>query len=719
LLCEPEALQFGRFTLDRKHRRLLSAGKPLTVQDKVFDLLEYFVLHPGEALRRDDIIAHVWSGRTVSEGSLSVQLSALRKVLEKAGSTEPLILTLPNQRYRFVGEVSLPTIKDPPPEPPQFPPAPPLPPQEPARRQRWIAVALAAGTALAGLAFVLWRSPTPASTLPGLSLVVLPFENRSTDHTEDILAANITDDLTNDLSHLPATTVIARESAEAVRGKTPQQIGAALHVRYIIKGTVSPDDAGYHVAVHVIEAETGKLAPGDSFDEPRDRESALRDAIVHGIASRLHLELDALESSRSLHDRPDNPSATDLFFQARAMLDGADDAATLHQAQELLEAAIRKQPDFADAEAQLGWLLLRKVLTVDGDDVGDDDWLRANAVIDGALHSAPQNSLAIASKARELFIEGKYRDAVAAANNALNIEPSSMEARWVLVDCAWMSGQPDAELPLLRAIHRLNPESAQDKRVQFLEGVVSLLQFHPADAIGFLLQSISGEPEPTIGTSSNGRTERARLWLVAAYALNRELDKARDKYREYDAVWPNRSVWRFGAYLPRRIMALPATMQVLQALQQAGMPKVADPGKTVLAPGRPCGEDAFAPTPLALPQGGRTIDAREVHSLMMQSTQPVVIDLGVGSASVHGSRWFDPGGPKETSLQFVDRTMASVGDSNLDTPIIVMADGPYGCSAYSAAVHLISKGYRNVAWFRGGEEAWANSGYVADDRRPR
>ncbi len=718
MLIEPEALQFGRFTLDRRRRRLLSGDKPLPVQDKVFDLLEYFVLHAGEELRRDDIIAHVWSGRTVSEGSLSVQLSALRKLLEKAGSTEPLILTLPNQRYRFVGEVSSPTpVIDPPPESPQFPPAP-LPPKQPTKRQRWIAAVLAAGAGLAVLAFVLWRRPPSGLPPSGLSLVVLPFENRSTDRTQDILADNITDDLTNDLSHIPASTVIARESAEAVRGKTPQEIGAELHVRYVIEGAISPADTGYHVNVRVIEAATGRMAgPGVAFDEPRERESGLRDAIVHSIASKLHLKLDALESSRSLHDRPDNPSAIDLFFQARALLDGSDDSGALHRAQELLEAAIAKQNDFADAKADLGWLLLRKVLT-DQDDEEDEDWLRANKIIEEALHLAPQDSLAIAAKARELLIEGKYLDAAAAAANALNIEPSSVEARWVLVNCAWMSGQLDAELSYLQAIHRLNPEGAQDKRVRYLEGIINLLQSHAADSIQLLLGSIGGEPEPVPGSNSHGRAEQARVWLVAAYALNHELDKARERLREYDKVWPHRSVWRFGAYLPRRIMLLPAAADVLQALRNAGMPQVADPNQTVLAPGEPCGDDPFAPTPLGLPKGGKTIDASGVSTLLNEPIPPVVIDLGAGSATVPSSHWFDPAGPAETVLQFVDRTVAGLGNADPSTPIIVMADGPYGCSAYQAALHLILNGFHNVEWFRGGEEEWANSGYRRDDRRP-
>ena len=46
-----------------------------------------------------------------------------------------------------------------------------------------------------------------------------------------------------------------------------------------------------------------------------------------------------------------------------------------------------------------------------------------------------------------------------------------------------------------------------------------------------------------------------------------------------------------------------------------------------------------------------------------------------------------------------------------------MGDGACGTAAYLAALHLVQLGYRDVDWYRGGEEAWARAGKPAEDRR--
>ena len=78
------------------------------------------------------------------------------------------------------------------------------------------------------------------ATAPRLSIVVLPFENLSGDKEQDYFANGITDDLTTDLSHLPDSFVIARNTAFTYKGKLidVRQIGNELGVRYVLEGSV-------------------------------------------------------------------------------------------------------------------------------------------------------------------------------------------------------------------------------------------------------------------------------------------------------------------------------------------------------------------------------------------------------------------------------------------------------------------------------------------------
>ena len=58
-----------------------------------------------------------------------------------------------------------------------------------------------------------------ASNGPPLSLVVLPFENTGEDAADNYLATGITDDLTTELSHIPAAFVISRATAYTYRAR--------------------------------------------------------------------------------------------------------------------------------------------------------------------------------------------------------------------------------------------------------------------------------------------------------------------------------------------------------------------------------------------------------------------------------------------------------------------------------------------------------------------
>jgi adenylate cyclase len=60
----------------------------------------------------------------------------------------------------------------------------------------------------------------PSSTVPRLSIVVLPFANLSNDPEQEYFVDGITDDLTTDLSRISGSFVIARNTAFTYKGKS-------------------------------------------------------------------------------------------------------------------------------------------------------------------------------------------------------------------------------------------------------------------------------------------------------------------------------------------------------------------------------------------------------------------------------------------------------------------------------------------------------------------
>ncbi len=146
---------------------------------------------------------------------------------------------------------------------------------------------------------------------PRLSIVVLPFENLSGDKEQDYFADAITDDLTTDLSHLPDSFVIARNTAFTYKGKPVdvKQIGRELGVRYLLEGSVRRLEDKISVNAQLISTETGAHVWADRFDGERSKLGELQVEFVSRLANSLGVELVKAESLRAMRERPNNPDA--------------------------------------------------------------------------------------------------------------------------------------------------------------------------------------------------------------------------------------------------------------------------------------------------------------------------------------------------------------------------------------------------------------------------
>src|SRR5512147_1957796 len=96
------SLRFDRFELQPRERRLLAGGKVVPLGARAFDLLVALASRPGRLVTKGELLDEVWAGLVVEEANLSVQVSALRKVLDGA-----LIETIPGRGYRFTGSVEV------------------------------------------------------------------------------------------------------------------------------------------------------------------------------------------------------------------------------------------------------------------------------------------------------------------------------------------------------------------------------------------------------------------------------------------------------------------------------------------------------------------------------------------------------------------------------------------------------------------------------------
>lgn len=75
-----------------------SSGESIQLEPRLGRLLEMFCSNPGQVLSRDHIIAELWAPRIVSDESLTVAISQLRRYLRQTDSTR-FIKTVPGRGY--------------------------------------------------------------------------------------------------------------------------------------------------------------------------------------------------------------------------------------------------------------------------------------------------------------------------------------------------------------------------------------------------------------------------------------------------------------------------------------------------------------------------------------------------------------------------------------------------------------------------------------------
>jgi len=143
-----------------------------------------------------------------------------------------------------------------------------------------------------------------------LSVVVLPFTNLSNDPNQDYFADGITENLTTDLSRIPNSFVIARNTAFTFKGKSvdAKAIGKELGVRYVLEGSVQRDGTRVRVNAQLVDAESGAHLWADRFEENVADLFSLQDQVVARLGNALGFELVKAEAQRSA--RSNNPDAS-------------------------------------------------------------------------------------------------------------------------------------------------------------------------------------------------------------------------------------------------------------------------------------------------------------------------------------------------------------------------------------------------------------------------
>ena len=98
--------KFGGFVMDLASRSFSHKGKEVPLTHTEFDLMAYFVEHPGKALSREILMKDVWGTEYFgTQRSLDSFVAVLRGKIEKNPKTPECILTVHGVGYKFACDV--------------------------------------------------------------------------------------------------------------------------------------------------------------------------------------------------------------------------------------------------------------------------------------------------------------------------------------------------------------------------------------------------------------------------------------------------------------------------------------------------------------------------------------------------------------------------------------------------------------------------------------
>jgi DNA-binding winged helix-turn-helix (wHTH) protein len=86
----------GCFKLDKD-----GVAEPVPLGSRALDLLLLRAGRQGEVVAKDAIMQTVWAHTAVEEANLTVQISALRRILDRHRAQGSCIQTVPGRGYRF------------------------------------------------------------------------------------------------------------------------------------------------------------------------------------------------------------------------------------------------------------------------------------------------------------------------------------------------------------------------------------------------------------------------------------------------------------------------------------------------------------------------------------------------------------------------------------------------------------------------------------------
>lgn len=431
-------LRFAGFELDLGRAELRAPdGEAIRLRPKTFALLHLFATNANRLLSKQELMTAIWPNVHVGDDSLFQCIREIRSALRD--KDRQIVKSVSGRGYLFEAEVvavpretatdAKPARADDPhafPAPDRLDELPPTVAPNPAQvTERPRLSGLRRYVAIAGLMVVFAVGIAAAAPIlirhlstPEMPIVtVLPFEARTSDSATPIMAANITDRLTDGLSKIGNIRVMAPHIDAPVAMATAAPSSKS---DYVLRGELQRNNDKWEIQARLIEAGTGQVQWSGSYNVPSDTisEQLRQTRLTAGIGNPLALRINAIT-----HLRVTSPESKIVVEQAAAFINQTN-RERFAAAQDLLEKAHTAKPEDVDIAAALSAHLMRGVAMV---------WYpssetsaieqRAKALLAEAVKREPNYIPVLQGYCRLLQTINEFSETLVVCQNALRFDP--------------------------------------------------------------------------------------------------------------------------------------------------------------------------------------------------------------------------------------------------------------------------------------------------------
>jgi len=205
------------------------------------------------------------------------------------------------------------------------------------------------------------------------SIIVLPFENISSDPEQEYFSDGLTEEIITDLSHIQDLLVISRSSAMTYKGAraTVKDVVNKMHVRYVLEGSIRKAGNNIRITAQLIDGLTDTHIWAEKYNGTLDDIFEIQGKVSRTIVNSLKLKISVEEKELISKSPTKNLEAYNLYLKGR-FFSYFGTREGMVKSVEFYEKALSLDPDYALAyagladsyyvQATFGWLPLEEGL---------------------------------------------------------------------------------------------------------------------------------------------------------------------------------------------------------------------------------------------------------------------------------------------------------------------------------------------------------------------